>query len=102
MVKKLSANAGAARDTGSIPELGRYPGGGHGDPTPVFLSGESHGQRSLVDHSPQGRRVRHDQGDLAHITPDSIIKLLCLPQPASEWPSCCRLDCTPIGQSGPQ
>ena len=41
--------------------------------TPVFLSGESHGQRSLVGHSPQGRRVRHDWGDLARITPDSII-----------------------------
>ena len=30
-------------------------------PTPVFLPGESHGQRSLVDYSPQGsQRVRHD------------------------------------------
>ena len=30
-------------------------------PTLVFLSGESHGQRSLVGYSPQGRkRVRHD------------------------------------------
>ena len=26
-------------------------------PTPVFLSGESHGQRSLVGYSPWGRRV---------------------------------------------
>ena len=25
-------------------------------PTPVFLPGESHGQRSLVGYSPQGRR----------------------------------------------
>ena len=28
--------------------------------TPVFLPGESHGQRSLVGYSPRGRRVRHD------------------------------------------
>ena len=28
-------------------------------PTPVFLSGESHGQRSLVGNCPWGRRVRH-------------------------------------------
>ena len=28
-------------DLGSIPELGRSPGGGHGNPTPVFLLGES-------------------------------------------------------------
>ena len=28
---------------------------------PVFLSGESHGQRSLTDYSPQGlKRIRHD------------------------------------------
>ena len=25
-------------------------------PTPVFLPGESHGQRSLVGYSPQGRK----------------------------------------------
>ena len=30
-------------------------------PTPVFLSGEFHGQRSLVDYSPRGcKRVGHD------------------------------------------
>ena len=43
------------RDVGSIPGLGRSPGGGHGRiPTPVFLPGESHGQRSLEDYGPQG------------------------------------------------
>ena len=25
-------------------------------PTPVFLPGKSHGQRSLADYSPQGRK----------------------------------------------
>ena len=29
-------------------------------PTPVFLPGESHGQRSLVGYSPWSCRVRHD------------------------------------------
>ena len=29
-------------------------------PTPVFLPGKSHGQRSLVAYIPQGVRVRHD------------------------------------------
>ena len=29
-------------------------------PTPVFLPGESHGQRSLVGYSPWGRWVGHD------------------------------------------
>ena len=31
-VKNLPANAGDIRDTGSIPELGRSPGGRHGKP----------------------------------------------------------------------
>ena len=32
MVKNLPANAGDVRDTGSIPGLGRSPGGEHGNP----------------------------------------------------------------------
>ena len=32
VVKNLSANAGDIRDTGSVPGLGRSPGGGHGNP----------------------------------------------------------------------
>ena len=32
MVKNPSANAGDIRDTGSVPGLGRSPGGGHGNP----------------------------------------------------------------------
>ena len=32
MVNNLPANAGDSRDGGSIPGLGRSPGGGHGNP----------------------------------------------------------------------
>ena len=32
LVENLPANAGDARDTGSIPGSGRPPGGGHGNP----------------------------------------------------------------------
>ena len=32
MVKNPPANAGDARDVGLIPESGRSPGGGHGNP----------------------------------------------------------------------
>ena len=32
VVKYLPANAGDARDTGSVPELRRYSRGGHGNP----------------------------------------------------------------------
>ena len=50
VVKSPPANAGDTRDAGSIPESGRFAEGGHG--TPVFLPGESHGQRSLASYSP--------------------------------------------------
>ena len=32
VVKNPLANAGDVRDAGSVPESGRSPGGGHGDP----------------------------------------------------------------------
>ena len=32
LVKNLPADAGNLRDSGSIPGLGRSPGGGHGNP----------------------------------------------------------------------
>ena len=51
MVKNPVANAGEARDVGSIPGSGRSPGGGHGNPYSC-PSGEFHGQRSLVGFSP--------------------------------------------------
>ena len=56
MVKNLPLNAEDIRDVGSIPGLGRSPGGGHGYPLPVFLPRESHGQRSLIGYSPWGHK----------------------------------------------
>jgi len=50
-VKILPANAG---ERGSIPVLGRSPGEEKWQPTPVFLPGESRGQRSLAGYSPWG------------------------------------------------
>ena len=52
VVKNPPPSAGDVRVVGSIPGLGRSPGGEHWQPTPVFLSGESLGQRSLVGYSP--------------------------------------------------
>ena len=49
--KESTCNAG---DPGSIPELGRSPGEGNGNP--AFLPGEIHGQRSLAGYSPWGRK----------------------------------------------
>ena len=36
LVKNPPPNAGDVRDTGSIPGLGRSPGGGHGNPLQYF------------------------------------------------------------------
>ena len=44
-VKNSPADARDIIDAGSITGWGRSPGGGHRQPTPVFLPGESHGQR---------------------------------------------------------
>ena len=52
MVKNLPADEGDVRDTGLIPGSGRSPG----QPTPVFLPGESHGQRSQAGYGPLGRK----------------------------------------------
>ena len=54
MVKNLPANAGDLRDVGSIPGVGKIPWRRAWQPTPVFLLGESHGQRSLAGYSPWG------------------------------------------------
>ena len=50
VVKNLPAHAGDIGDLGLIPGSGRSPGGGM-QPTPVFLPGEFHGQRSLAGYS---------------------------------------------------
>ena len=45
----------SAGDLGSIPGLERSPGEGNGWlPTPIFLPGEFHEQRSLAGYSPWG------------------------------------------------
>ena len=51
MLKNFTAKAG---DTASVPGSGRFPWRKKWQPTPVFLPGESHGQRSLVGYSPWG------------------------------------------------
>ena len=48
MGKESACNARDTGDMDSIPGSGRYPGGRAWQLTPVFLSGESHGQRSLA------------------------------------------------------
>jgi len=52
VVKNLPASVEDIRDMGSIPVLGRFPWRRAWQLTPVFLPGESHGQRSLAGYSP--------------------------------------------------
>ena len=60
VVKNLPANAGNIMKCGFDLWVGKIPWRRAWQPTPVFLPGEPHGQRSLVGYSPWARRVRHD------------------------------------------
>ena len=54
-VKNLPANSGDKRGEFNG-WVGKIPWRRAREPTPVFLLGESHGQRSLVGYSPWGRK----------------------------------------------
>ena len=54
-------SAGQCRRQVFDPWIRKMPWRSNWQPTPVFLPGKSHGQRSLVDYSPWGhKRVRHN------------------------------------------
>ena len=60
MVKNPPASAGDIRDAGLIPGsdpwVGKMPWRRAWQPTPVFLPGESHGQRSPAGYRSRGHR----------------------------------------------
>ena len=56
MVKNPRANGGDVRDSGSIAGSGKVSWRRAWQPTPAFLPGECHGQRSLAGYSSWGRR----------------------------------------------
>ena len=64
VVKNLPANTGDIRDMGRIPGLGRFPGGGHGNPLQYSYL------ENPTDREPGGlqsigsQRVRHNCSDL--------------------------------------
>ena len=67
VAKNLPASAGDIRDAGSNPGWGRFPWRRKWQPTPVFLPGQSQGQRRLEGYiqSIESQRVRHDWSNLA-------------------------------------
>ena len=54
--KESTCHAGDTEDADLIPESGRSPGGGNGNPFQDFLPENCHGQRSLAGYSPKGRK----------------------------------------------
>ena len=70
--KESACNAG---ELGSIPGLGRFPGGGNGNPTPILLPGESHRQRSLEGYTVHG--VTRSWTQLNNLTLLSLTLLIC-------------------------
>ena len=62
VVKNPPANAGAVRDTGSIPGSGRLPGEGNGNP--LQYSCLEHPMRNLTGYSP----CSHKESDMTEAT----------------------------------
>ena len=73
--KQSACNAG---DLSSITWVGTIPWRRKWQPTPVFLPGESGGQRSLAGYSPWGHRVGHNW---EHISRAPIFLLHFTPRP---------------------
>ena len=71
--KESVCNAG---DASSLPGLGRSPEEGNGQPIPVFLPGEFHGERSLVGYSSWGHKESDVTERLRH-TPSDTWNILC-------------------------
>ena len=59
-------------DLGSIPGLGRFPGGEHGNPLHYSCLENPHGQRSLAGYSPQG----HKESDTTDATLHKLQELV--------------------------
>ena len=64
-VKNPPANAGDARDVGSIPGSGRSPGGGHGNPPQYSCLQNPMDRRVWVGYSPWGHKAS-DTTEHAH------------------------------------
>ena len=81
LVKKPPANAGEARDKGSIPGSGRYPGGGHGNPFQDSCLGNPMDRRALwaIVYG-----VAKNQTRLSSHAMPCMCELL--PPPTTTWP----------------
>ena len=63
----------SAEDLGSVPGLGRSPGGGHGNTLQCSCLENCHGQRSLEGYSSWGRK---ESDTTEQLSTNCIIKVL--------------------------
>ena len=63
-----------ARDLGSIPGLGRFPGEGNGNLLQFFWLENPHGQRSLAGYSPWSHKELDTTEQLSTAQHKSLIK----------------------------
>ena len=75
VIKNPPVDAGDGRDESSIPGSGRFPWRRQWQPTPVFLPGEAHRQRSLAGYSLWGHK-ESDTTEHTHVN-------LCVSNPPS-------------------
>ena len=75
MVKNMPANAGRHKRHGFDPWVRKIPQRRAWQPTPVFLPGESHGQRSLGGYSPWGSKESDTTEQLKNITDSMDVSL---------------------------
>ena len=82
VIKNPPANAGDARDMGSIPGSGKIPWRRKWQSTPVLLLGKSHRQRSLVSYTPWGHKEL-DMPEHIHILSNKHTSTQC--EPSTDW-----------------
>ena len=82
VVKNLPANAGDVKRCGFDPWVGKIPWSRAWQCTPIFLPGESYGQRRLASSNPWGHKELDMTGsDLAHRHIEKLFpKLILLPK----------------------
>ena len=83
VVKNPPTNVGRCKMHGFDPRVGKIPWRRAQQPTPVFLPGESHGQRSLMGYIPWGYR----ESDMTKVASTHA----CLFSIEYSCPFCCRL-----------
>ena len=64
------------RELGSVPGLGRSPGGQNGNPLQYSCLENPHGQRSLVSYSPWGRKDLIQLSKAQHMGESTVFPLL--------------------------